>query len=723
MMRQGFRRRPTNRFTLCLGMGWLALLALQIQSRGLGGDPQQIAAWWSFDDPAGGVVLDSASNREDPLEGNYTVVEGISGRAVRFDGFTTALIRRFQEAPCIEGDFTLDAWVAVAAYPWNWCPIVAQERGEEAGYFWGIGPQGHLGLKLSVGGLWVECLSQDPIPLRTWTHVAAVFIEGQGPKVYLNGRPAGQVRMEGGLLPAPRTDLRIGMNRKKVIPAHAVPPGAGTLPSWYALDGILDEVRIQTAGLMEEEILDLAGAVRPKSEPDLPVRILPSGPPGPGRFGAYYTHLEYYKEWDALWRVADHPDVVVQFDGSPVRVVFWRGLRYSPAWVTENGLWLADQSGESGNEEGCVEHMQDIHCLYSHVRILENTPARTVVHWRYAPVSSRNRLWTAQERTGWAWWMDEYYTFYPDGTGVRKLQWRPPEHGNEFPWLQIQETSVLCHPGQNAEDVLEPEALTLLNLDGEMRTFGWPDDDSNNTRLRRNMHPDPSIVRDLGLEHPVIQVVNMRAEAKPFLILEPGNKPLVYVGRVRPKLVDFPAYNHWPVCQILSDGRFAQAADRASSFSISYNTPTRHSEAGGKTWAAMLYGATFEDPAALVPLARSWIRPPALEIVAGNGENLGYEVSQRAYVVRRTGSAPETAIELEFRANPVSPFVNACLILQGWGSGEVDIARDGRPLTPGEDFRSGTVRTPGGADLLLWICHTSESPFRLTIRRGGFPCP
>jgi hypothetical protein len=28
---------------------------------------------------------------------------------------------------------------------------------------------------------------------------------------------------------------------------------------------------------------------------------------------------------------------VVQFDDSPVRVVFWRGTRYSPAWVMENG--------------------------------------------------------------------------------------------------------------------------------------------------------------------------------------------------------------------------------------------------------------------------------------------------------------------------------------------------------------------------------------------------
>ena len=123
----------------------------------------------------------------------------------------------------------------------------------------------------------------------------------------------------------------------------------------------------------------------------------------------------------------------MQFDGSPVRVVFWRGLRYSPAWVTENGLWLADQSMESGNDEGCVEHMQDIHTTYSHVRIVESSPARVVVHWRYAPVSGHDHNWPASARSEWAWWVDEYYTFYPDGTGVRKVRWRNPETGLRVP--------------------------------------------------------------------------------------------------------------------------------------------------------------------------------------------------------------------------------------------------------------------------------------------------
>ena len=48
-----------------------------------------------------------------------------------------------------------------------------------------------------------------------------------------------------------------------------------------------------------------------EAKPALPVRILPSGPPGPGRFGAYYTTLKYYDAWDAPWRIGEHADVIV----------------------------------------------------------------------------------------------------------------------------------------------------------------------------------------------------------------------------------------------------------------------------------------------------------------------------------------------------------------------------------------------------------------------------
>ena len=637
------------------------------------------------------------------VAGGFRLVEGVSGRALRLDGYTTRISQKAAEAPRIGSTFSVDSWIALAAYPWNWCPIVAQEKDGDAGYFFGVGPRGELGLRLAVGGRWVSVESAQALPLRRFTHVAAVFRQNDGVRLYVNGVEAGRLETRGPLKTAPEQDLVLGANRTKVMPSHPVPPAQGTLPSWFSLDGILDEVRLFDRALGPEEIALEARRPQASITPDIPPRILPSGPAGPGRFGAYYTQLRYYEDWDALWPVSDHPDIVVQFDGSPARVVFWRGLRYSPAWVTENGLWLADQSMESGNHEGCVEHMQDIHTTYSHVRIIENTPARVVVHWRYAPVSGHDNLWTANERSGFAWWVDEYYTFLPDGTGVRKVRWRRPEASRAFPWLQIQETSVLAHPGQNAKDVLRNDALTYVDLDGRSATYSWPDDQSPDTRDRRNMAVDPSMVRDPKPDTPVIQVVNMRSQARPFVIYEPGTKPRVYVGRVRDEVTRFPAYNHWPVSLVRSDGRFVQAADRATSFSISQNYPPEHDEGDGYSWVALLYGATFGAPGSLVPLARSWNRAPELRVLGGVAENRGYDIGQRAYTLRCSSGEGCGDLTLEIAASETQPLANALLAIEGFGDGAAAVSVDGRRLDEGAGLRIGRRRMLRGTDLLVWL--------------------
>ncbi|MBM3482846.1 MAG: LamG domain-containing protein [Alphaproteobacteria bacterium] len=657
----------------------------------------------------------------DSVAGAFKMVEGVSGLALRLDGYTTRIIQKAAEGPRISSTFSVDAWIALGAYPWNWCPILAQEKDGEAGYFFGIGPRGELGLRLAAGGRWITVESARPLPLRRFTHVAAVFRENDGVRLYVDGVEAGRLVTAGSLKAAPEQDIVLGANREKVMPSYPVPPAEGTRPSWFSLDGILDEVRLFNRALAPEEIASEARRPQASMKPDLPPRVLPSGPPGPGRFGAYYTNLRYYEDWDALWPVSDHPDIVVQFDGSPVRVVFWRGLRYSPAWVTENGLWLADQGMESGNPEGCVEHMQDIHTKYSSVRIIESTPARVVVHWRYAPVSGHDNNWIANERSGFEWWVDEYYTFMPDGTGVRKVRWRRPEASLAFPWLEIQETSVLAHPGQNAKDVLSNDALTYLDLDGNSATYSWPDDKSVNTRERRNMAVDPSIVKDLKPETPVIQVVKMRSQAKPFVIYEPGTRPHVYVGRVRDEVVNFPAYNHWPESLVRSDGRFVQAADRTTSWSISQNYPPEHDEGNGYSWVALLYGATFGEPQSLVPLARSWNRAPELRVLAGTAESRGFDIGQRGYTLNCAAGKGCGALRFEFAATAEQPLVNALVVIEGFGDGAANVSVNGQRLEESAGLRLGRRRTIQGTDLIVWLERAATG--KVEVRITGAPPP
>ena len=99
-----------------------------------------------------------------------------------------------------------------------------------------------------------------------------------------------------------------------------------------------------------------------------------------------------------MWRSGDYPDVAVKFDELPVSIIYWRGTNYGPSYLTENNKWMSDQSSETGTEYGCAEHMADKQNRYSHVRIIENTPARILVHWRYASADITYQL--SEEKDG-----------------------------------------------------------------------------------------------------------------------------------------------------------------------------------------------------------------------------------------------------------------------------------------------------------------------------------
>ena len=375
-------------------------------------------AKWSFEEIADGKVTDDVSGTRDAVEGYRSIVPGVSGRALKLDGYTTRIVRKREAAPAITGGLTVDGWVALAAYPWNAAPVVVHTDAHRAGYFFGIGARGGLVLRLLVDGRWRTAESPDyVVPLRRWMHVAATYDRSSGATLYVDGQSVGQLPIEGATHPGGRgltgnvqsarnADLLIGMDEqpRQPIDWHR---DIGTQPAWYSLDGLLDEVRIFNVPLTAADIARAASAHGRPAEPALAPRVMPAGPPGPGRFGAYYTRLDYYDTWESLWQVGPHPDILIRFDRSPARLVFWRGTQYGPAWVTENNLWMADQSVEGYDRDLTWEHMNDKQNRYSHVRIVEQSDARVVVHWRYAPVNVRNELWNIDEKTRNGTWIDE----------------------------------------------------------------------------------------------------------------------------------------------------------------------------------------------------------------------------------------------------------------------------------------------------------------------------
>ncbi|MBW1788404.1 MAG: hypothetical protein JRK53_17580, partial [Deltaproteobacteria bacterium] len=249
-------------------------------------------------------------------------------------------------------------------------------------------------------------------------------------------------------------------------------------------------------------------------------------------------------------------------------------------------------------------------------------------------------------------------------------------------------------PGTRPEDNCELEAITLVNDRGESRTYSWE-------------HGFPVF----DLDDPLIQMTNLKSRFRPFMILRPGARWQVFNGEVRPEYSHFPWWNHWPVAQISSDGRYASAPDRAAHSSLCW---------GGPREDVALYGMTDRPAVSLVPLARSWNNPPELHITGIGVNNEGYDPSQRAYVLRC--STAGSSVDIEINASEESPVVNPALVIKNWGAQTPQLNVGGHSISRGKEFRWGIEYTINGqADLIVWIRRHSRSPVKITLEPSSPP--
>ena len=129
----------------------------------------------------------------------------------------------------------------------------------------------------------------------------------------------------------------------------------------------------------------------------------------------------------------------------------------------------------------------------------------------------------------------------------------------------------------------------------------------------------------------------------------------VYGGGAVPYSV-FPSWNHWPVAQIPSDGRYAIFPDRAAHCSLTHvYMPDYRADHGERPFQEKLLmeGMSRQGAKELVPLAKSWLQAPSFEAVS-DCRGPGYDPSQRAFLLCATGPAPSFRIA----ASPEHPIVN-----------------------------------------------------------------
>jgi hypothetical protein len=352
--------------------------------------------------------------------------------------------------------------------------------------------------------------------------------------------------------------------------------------------------------------------------------------------------------------------------------------------------------------------MSDKQSRYSHVRILESSDARAVVHWRSALSEVENYKGAHPDAMGWFDWADEYWTVYPDGVAIRKQVLRTTDVSKPHEW---QESIVINGAGQRPEDNINLDAVTLGNMKGETAAYTWPLKTDREFRFPAGPH---KFERPDG---PNIQLVNLKSEWKPFEVVAPKHARIEVYDQEK-TFYTFECWTHWPVSQLVSSGRPCVAADRASHSSLSHIYWDTFENTDHMQSKLLMTGLTTKPSGELAAVAEAWLTPAKVTVSGAGFRNEGYDAAERAYVVARESGAAGNAVEVSLEASAESPVINPAMVVKGWGEAAPVLKIDGKPAAWGKDFRYGLIRKLEGTDLVVWLQKQSTGTVRVSLAGG-----
>jgi hypothetical protein len=118
-----------------------------------------------------------------------------------------------------------------------------------------------------------------------------------------------------------------------------------------------------------------------------------------------------------------------------------------------------------------------------------------------------------------------------------------------------------------------------------------------------------------------------------------------------------------------------------------------------------------------VPLARSWLSPPQLQLQGQGYRSEGYDPRQRAYVLDVEKQDSSGTLRMVLKATGDSPLFNAAILIRNWGDVTARMAIDGKPVAWGKAFRAELIHRLNSTELVIWIENQSTSPVQVTIAK------
>ena len=434
------------------------------------------------------------------------------------------------------------------------------------------------------------------------------------------------------------------------------------------------------------------------------------------KFGARYGSLRYDHDviiskqgstatWGSLWKTGEVSDIVVDFE-SGYKFLFWKGMSYAPSWAADNimtSLFFAE-TVEPGVYRDCCEMMSDRECRYSHARIIQNSDARVIVHWRCALADSAYNICRNQ-------WADELFYIYPDGTVCRNVTiyidpnderaWKDCEKtGKRMPVSMLDNIPgkrtfndmefIAVNPmGSASEDNLAPEALTILDCGNFRQTCEWPEPPD----FSKTPAPELSeyIFKINYKNRPSVFVASHAENMKISLM---GNAGMIYeAGAVVEDdcwktVSDVPSmfgnFIHWPLTRGYGTSALMNRDyfnDRPTHTFLGHanNAPVEVGDNGAVTWI-WLTGIADDDEHEMREKVKAWLNPVSINDAV-------YDRKQRAYIVDNAAGKDEVELEVTQDDEVAKPSFVIC----GWESEQISVYANNTELNH-DIFSAGVER-------------------------------
>jgi hypothetical protein len=403
--------------------------------------------------------------------------------------------------------------------------------------------------------------------------------------------------------------------------------------------------------------------------------------------------------------------LVVSFDQAfsyhekDIKFTFWTEMNYIPAWHIDNQLLYTYEFVETwgGGEPGCHEPMSDRLRRWTSVNVIEDNPVRKVIHWHYVLCNPDYR-YPHNDKGEQAPEVDEYYTFYPDGSGTRHITYTPKMDTDFRAPHELGELISLAGSQTNSGLLHARPALTMLNLDGDVR----------------QAHPGPKFdyYSDFDDWKQQILAVHLTNGPDVFCVFSSDPEvPETYSGyKIRYENAwQRPDINpvHWPVNKrpytrpFSSGGTWDAEVSHACLLSwgvrdgIEWTDHYKVDQRGRKfrEWVALI---GLDEPNALESIknkTRSWLFPGDVKVAENAGKFVKIDFQKKSLVFDLKGGSKACQFTLEM-TDKGGGIINPAIEIQSWGTSEIEsIQIDGKEV---QKSKYRTYLTSDG-HLLLWI--------------------